>query len=27
MPRFNLSQLSGNLPVQLKVKLTSDDLP
>jgi len=27
MPRFNLSQLSGDLPLMLQVKLTSDDIP
>lgn len=26
-PRYNLSQLPGDLPLFLKVKLTSDDVP
>jgi len=27
MPRFNLSQLAGDLPLSLQVRLTSDDVP
>jgi len=27
MPRFNLSQLSGELPLMLQIRLTSDDIP
>jgi len=27
MPRFNFSQLAGDLPLKLQIKLTSDDVP
>lgn len=27
MPRFNYSQLAGDLPLMLRVRLTSDDIP
>lgn len=27
MPRFNLSQLAGDLPLSQRIKLTSDDVP
>lgn len=27
MPRFNLSQLAGDLPLRQQIRLTSDDIP
>lgn len=27
MPRFNFSQISGELPLMLQIRLTSDDIP